>query len=223
MSMNKRPLRSRHRAGGIAVLAVMAAPVLASAQTAPAAPALQEGSLVVETMESGFVVTPDFRFTEVDDKYGSLAGIRAGWLTDDRLLIGGAGYWLANGSADRKMAYGGLVVEWSLARSRRFGLSFGALVGGGSSTLGVDVLGFPRGRFPHHRWPDTDPGEPETVRVGAREGFFIAEPQANVSLLLTRWLRLGAGVGYRLLGGAGQFESRLRGVSGTVSVQMGTF
>jgi hypothetical protein len=105
-----------------------------------------EGSVVVEKMESGFVLTPEFRITEVDDESGSLAGIQAGWLTDDRLLIGGTGYWLANGSAGRKMAYGGLVVEWALARSDRVGLSLGALVGGGSGTLAVEVTGYPRGR-----------------------------------------------------------------------------
>jgi hypothetical protein len=59
--------------------------------------------------------------------------------------------------------------------------------------------------------------------VLAREGFLVAGPHASASVLLTRWLRLGAGVSYRLLGGAGGLDSRLRGVSGTVSVQIGAF
>jgi hypothetical protein len=150
------------------------------------------------------------------------AGTRAGWLTDDRLLIGGAGYWLTGDSAGREMAYGGLVVEWSLARSQRLGLSLGALVGGGSSTLAVEVTGYPRGHRPW-RGPGADPGEPRTFLVPASEGFFILEPQASASLRLNRWLRLGAGVSYRVLAGAGDLGSRLRGVSGTVSVQLGTF
>ena len=95
-------------------------------------------------------------------------------------------------------------------------------MGGGSGTLAVEVTGYPPGRR-HWRWPPTDPREPQTLLVAAREGFFIVEPQASVSLLLARWLRLGAGVSYRLLAGAGDFESRLRGVSGSVSVQIGTF
>jgi len=201
---------------------VLVTPALASAQTAPAPLPSTEGSLVFEKMESGFVLSPDFRFTEVDDEFGQLTGIRAGWLTDDRLLIGGAGYWLTNGSAGRKMAYGGLVVEWSVARSRRVGLSLGALLGGGSGTLATEVSGYPRGRRPG-RWPRPGSAEPQTFLVAASEGFFVAEPQASASLLLTRWLRLGAGVSYRLLAGAGDFESRLRGVSGSVSIQLGTF
>jgi hypothetical protein len=33
----------------------------------------------------------------------------------------------------------------------------------------------------------------------------------------------GPGLSYRLLAGAGDFENRLRGLSGTVSIQLGTF
>jgi hypothetical protein len=223
MSLMSRSVRSPRRAGGLALLAVLTAPALALAQTAPAPPPPTVGDLTIETMESGFVIEPDVRLTEVDDAFGTLAGVQAGWLTDDRLLVGGAGYWLANGSADRKMAYGGLVVGWSLARSHRVGVTFGALVGGGTSTLGVEVLGYPHGRSSRHGGPVRDLGEPQTVLVRAREGFFIAEPRASASLLLTPWLRLGAGVSYRLLGGARGFEDRLRGVSGTVSVQIGAF
>ena len=209
------------RARWMVVLATLAAPAFAGAQSAPLS--ATEGGLVLEKMESGFVLAPDFRFTEVDGEFGSLAGIQVGGLIDDRLFIGGGGYWLTNGSAGRKMAYGGLLIDWALARSRRVGLSFGALVGVGSSTLGVEVTGFPRGRSFDHRRHGADPGEPQTFLVAAREGYFIAEPRANASLLLTRWLRLGAGVSYRLIAGADEFQSRLRGVSGTVSIQIGTF
>jgi hypothetical protein len=210
------------RAGWIAVVALLAGPGLARAQSAPAPP--PSGEMIVETMQSGFVLAPDFRFTEVDDDFGGLAGVRAGWLTDDRLFIGGAGYWLTNGDPGRKMAYGGLAVEWSLARSRRVGVSFGALVGGGTSTLTVETTGFPRGRFHEgrHGW-FPDPGEPQTFLVGVGEGYFVAEPRATASLMLTRWLRVGAGVSYRLIAGAGDFNDRLGGVAGTVSVQLGTF
>lgn len=178
MSMKNRSVPPSRRAGWTAALALLAAPGLALAQAEPAPPP-PKGALAVETMESGFVVVPDFRYTQVDDEFGSLAGLKAGFLTDDRLLIGGAGYWLANGSRSRELAYGGLVVEWSLARSRRVGVSFGGLVGGGYSTLAVEATGFPRGRFPGHRWRSPDTGTPTTFLVGVREGFFIAEPQVE--------------------------------------------
>ena len=61
------------------------------------------------------------------------------------------------------------------------------------------------------RWP----GRPR------REGFFVAEPEANLLVNLTRHLRLTAGVGYRLIGGARSADDRLRGVSGGVALQIG--
>lgn len=223
MSMKNRSPRRPFRTAGIVALGVLAAPGLAPAQTTPAMPPSSESGLIIQKMESGFTLAPEFKYTEVDDEFGGLAGIRGGWLTDDRLFIGGAGYWLTNGSSGRKMAYGGLVVEWALARTRRVGLSFGALVGGGSSTLGVEVIGYPPGRLPGRHWRARDPGEPQTFLVAVSEGYFVAEPQARASLLFTRWLRLGMGVSYRLLGGAGEFDSRLRGFSGTVSIELGSF
>ena len=110
-----------------------------------------------------------------------------------------------------------------LARSRRVGLTFGTLVGAGTTTLPVEVTGFLRPRFFGRRRHGVDPGEPQSFRVAATEGYFIAEPRASASLLLTRWLRPGAGVSYRPIAGAGGLDSRLRGVSGTVAIQMGAF
>jgi hypothetical protein len=212
---------ARRWASWMLMLGIVITPGLAGAQTTPAL--TPPSGLVLEKMESGFVLLPDFRFTEVDGEFGGLAGVQLGELVDDRLFIGAGAYWLTNGAVDRKMAYGGLAVDWALARSRRIGLSFGALVGGGTSTLGVEVTGFPPGRFFGRHRHGGDPGEPQTFLVADREGYFIAEPRVSASLLLARWLRLGAGVSYRLIAGAGESGSRLRGVSGTVSVQIGAF
>ena len=56
---------------------------------------------------------------------------------------------------------------------------------------------------------------------GVSENFLIAEPQANVLLTLTDWMRIDAGVGYRLIGGTSLLDDRLHGVSGTIAVQFG--
>ena len=50
---------------------------------------------------------------------------------------------------------------------------------------------------------------------------FIAEPQVNALLSLTKWMRLDAGVGYRLIGGADLLGDDLRGISGSIAVQIG--
>jgi hypothetical protein len=66
--------------------------------------------MVVERIKTGFLAVPDFKVTEFDRTTSELAGAYAGWLTDQRFLIGGGGYWLTSGSRDRELAYGGLVV-----------------------------------------------------------------------------------------------------------------
>src|SRR5207247_2100283 len=54
-----------------------------------------------------------------------------------------------------------------------------------------------------------------------RDHFFVFEPQANALVRLTRLLRLDAGVGYRLIDGGDGLDRRLRGISGSVALQIG--
>src|SRR5687767_1203436 len=79
--------------------------VSAAAQSAPAAAGSSQ--LRIETMESGFAIGPDVRFTEINDRSATLTGVYGGWITDERLFVGGAGYWLANPEDDFKVAYVG--------------------------------------------------------------------------------------------------------------------
>ncbi len=180
----------------------------------------------LEKIQSGFVVAPDFKFSEMDGESANLLGGYAGWLTDRKLFIGAGAYWLTNGSAGSELSYGGALVEWFPRRSEKFNLSFRGLVGAGTGTLGVDIGEVPEapegwfvrrggrgGRF-SHRFPST---------VLVHEGFFVAEPQANASFTFTNWLRLGVGAGYRLIGGASGLESRFRGPTASVSLQFGSF
>ncbi len=185
--------------------------------------------MIVERVTSGFFVAPDFRVTEVDRRTSELAGAYAGWITDNTLFVGGGGYWLANRSRDREMAYGGLVVGWLARADHRFGFGAKALVGGGQATLSStvgDIFGRPDGRDGPLRRLQLPGGRPalqpiSNARVRFREGFFVAEPEANLLVNLTRHLRLTAGVGYRLIGGARSADDRLRGVSGSFALQIG--
>jgi hypothetical protein len=178
----------------------------------------------LERIQSGFVVAPDFKFSEMDGEPANLLGGYAGWLTDRKLFIGAGAYWLTSGSGGSELSYGGALVEWFPQRNEKFNLSFRGLVGAGTGTLGVDIGEFPEpttfgghrgrgGRFPHQF--------PSTVLV--HEGFFVAEPQANASFTFTNWLRLGVGAGYRLIAGASGLESRFRGPTASVSLQFGKF
>jgi hypothetical protein len=160
-------------------------------------------------------------------------------MTDQTLMIGAGGYWLANEARDFKMAYGGAVVEWFVRGDRQTGVSARALVGGGratlSNTLGEllddrvnqidEVMRF--GRF--HRGGGYGHGVEFDVRdiSGSRirysDEFFIAEPQINGFVKVTDWMRFNVGVGYRLIGGGSTtgIDERLRGLSGSVALVFG--
>jgi len=201
-------------------------PIAAFAQTPPASPAApaSQGPMIVERIHSGFLVAPDVKVTEVDKKTSELVGGYAGWVTDQTFFIGGAGYWLANQSHDREMAYGGLVVQWLMHANRRFGLSAKGLVGAGRATLSSplsDILvrgGNSRRRIDQgdlRRAPITN------TNVRFREDFLVAEPEVDALVRLTKHLRLTVGAGYRFTGGEGRDDTRLRGPVGSLGLQIG--
>lgn len=209
---------------GVASLAVLLLfPLAASAQS------VGQGPMTVERIHSGFVVAPDVKMTQVDKTTSALAGGYAGWLTDDTFFVGGGGYWLANQTNDRKMAYGGLVVQWLTHADRRIGFGAKGLIGGGRATLGTTLSDTLRLRdLPN--LPDLSRfgidldrllRAPTTTRVRHHQGFFVAEPQVDLVIRLSRQLRLTGGVGYRLVGAEGRDERRLRGATGSVAVQIG--
>jgi hypothetical protein len=111
---------------------------IASAAYAQTAPAASQGPLIVERIHNGVVIAPDYKVTEVNGDLGQLAGGYVGRVFDDRLLIGGAGYWLANGSRGTDLGYGGVLIGWTTAPARiRFGAR--SLVGGGRATLALPI------------------------------------------------------------------------------------
>ncbi|HEV3139692.1 MAG TPA: hypothetical protein VGY57_04210, partial [Vicinamibacterales bacterium] len=171
-----------------AALAAALAPLTAipaSAQPADDAAEQQtpqsRGPMIVERVHSGFMVAPDVKVTRVDRRTSELAGAYAGWVADETFFIGGGGYWLANGSRDRGMAYGGLVVQWMGGADRTIGYSVKGLLGGGEATLTdsfterVPVLPLPpRGSTT----PIAYTLQVQPLRF--RQQFLVAEPEANV-------------------------------------------
>lgn len=159
----------------------------------------------------------------MNDQFATLAGVYGGWLTDRTLLIGAGGYWLANRDDDFKMQYFGAVGSWTIGAHRKLGVRAGALVGGGSATLAKtygDLFGaIPAGGHSFRGRGGSPITSAALVRVN--DDFFIAEPQVNALLSLTKWMRLDAGVGYRLIGGADLLGDDLRGISGSIAVQIG--
>ena len=200
----------------------------AAARAQPASTAAPE--LQIRPLQSGPVAAPEVRFGRINDRDATLVGGSAGWLTDHKLFIGGAGYWLANRDDDFQMQYGGVLVRWTFHGDRAVGLSPGVLLGLGSATLArphgdffdgppilapVGIHGNMRVRF----GGATRPSDPTLVRV--HDDFVLAEPQLNAVVRLRSWLRLDAGVGYRFIGASQLLDRHLRGASGSIALRFG--
>jgi hypothetical protein len=53
------------------------------------------------------------------------------------------------------------------------------------------------------------------------QGFFIAEPQLNITLRVAHGVAVVGGVGYRVIGAANGFEDQLQGITGSVAIRFG--
>jgi len=205
------------------------------AQSAQNPPAPSNGPLVLERIHDPWVLAPDFKITDLDDRTGELPGVYGGRLLDDTLLIGGAVYWLANDERDFKLTYGGVLVGWQSPEFGRIRFGGRGLTGFGRATLGVDVAPL-RGMTPPApagrgdiRFGVTEPRAQapqlpaQTIRAqfAATDDFFVVEPQANVSVRITKAIGVSCGAGYRQTANANWLRDRLNGVSANLAVQFG--
>jgi hypothetical protein len=209
----------------VVVMTLTAALVPATVGAQQPAPAT---GLQISEVQSGFVIAPDARFTEVNDKPATLAGVYGGWLTDRKLFIGGGAYWLANRSDDFKMQYAGGLVRWNFGADRTLGFSAGAFVGLGDATLSRtygDVFGVPSGTaIGGNRFAGRNHGVQAITadtRLRINDNFVVTEPQVSALWNVTGWMRLDAGIGYRFIGASDILGDQLRGPSGSVSLQFG--
>lgn len=199
--------------GLLAVLLLLPAGAFAQTASPP---------LVVERVDNPFVVAPDYKVTRLNRSTGQLAGAYVGRVLDDVLFIGGAGYWLVNGSRGDELAYGGVLIGWSAPE--RAGVRFGGrgLVGVGSATLGRDIT-IPGGvRAAGIRFGGPQSRQPSgTFRLLARDDFFVFEPEVTAGASLFRHVGLNIGAGYRVTGFADALDDRVRGATGSIALQLG--
>jgi hypothetical protein len=205
----------------ILLLVLTLAPLTAAAQDAPSTSQPPQptpnaaGPMIFEPIHSGWLIAPDAKITEFDGQTDGLLGGYGGWITDDTFFVGGAAYWLVNPSHDHEMWYGGITFQWLARTNARFGYTAKGLLGGGEATLsGVTVV--PRDDFRRGRVV-----APTPVRTVFRQAFFVAEPEADILVRLTRHMRITAGAGYRFTVADYGGDSRLRGAVGTIGLQIG--
>jgi hypothetical protein len=203
-----------------AALALCLLPIAASAQTGAAldlsaADQQSNGPMIVERVHNGFLVAPDFKFTEIDHRSSGLAGGYAGLVFADNFFIGGAAYGLASDRHGRDLAYGGLLLQWLGGGNETFGFGAKLLLGGGRTEWsGVDQF--------------VDRGRLVSQPFRAGENFYAAEPELDARVRIAPHVRLVVGAGYRFTGydRRNAFVNvpgrpRLDGAVGSVSLQIG--
>jgi hypothetical protein len=189
----------------LAIAVLLLTPIAAWAQDG-------SGPLTIERVHEPFVIAPDYKVTHLNDSTGQLAGAYAGRLFDDVLFIGGGGYFLVDGSRGEHFGYGGALIGWSAPEWS--GVRFGArgLVGFGTATLRRNFIVYRPVAF-------GAPPTATTVRLLARDDFFVFEPQATAAVGLFPHTSLTVAAGYRVTGATDTLRDRLNGVTGSAGLQ----
>jgi hypothetical protein len=191
----------------------------------PVQPTAGKTPVVVEQVENGSTFGAEVKYAQVNNRDAVLLGGYAGALFDNTLLIGGAGYWQVSGDDHLGMGYGGVLVEWYALRTPAIAISARGLVGGGISTLSIPWQGYPVSlvSFGRHG-PPSETRPPMGTSGGydlVDQGFFIAEPQLNITLRIAHGVAVVGGIGYRVIGAANGFEDQLQGITGSVAIRFG--
>jgi hypothetical protein len=204
-----------------AALAFCLLPIAAAAQTRgagldlSAADQASQGPMTVERVHNGFMAAPEFKFTEIEKRSSGLAGGYAGVVFDEHFFIGGGAYVLTTNTRGRDLAYGGLMLQW-FGGGDTFGFAAKTLVGGGRTEWsGTAQFAGANGRVIR-----------EPFRTS--QGLYVAEPELDARVAITRQLHLVVGAGYRFTGYDRRDafvdvpgRTRLNGAVGSVALQIG--
>jgi hypothetical protein len=151
------------------------------------------------TVFSGYGA-PVYKFGRLKGEFAHYAGVRGGLIINDSFVIGLAGYGLAH--PDRResytgneyaedpyigFGYGGALIEYTFFPKRLVNFTLGATIGGGGLV--------------YHENDDDDEDDDHRAHHGRANSFFVVEPEATISVNVTRFCRVGAGVSYRYVNG----------------------
>jgi hypothetical protein len=148
-------------------------------------------------------------YTRFMGRDSGLMSLEGAFLFDHRLSLGVAGY-------------GGLAMRYSVFGNLPVYGTFGVLLGGGVVNLHRDY-----GWDDESDWDDDwDADRDDAWEHGRFDTFLVVQPEVTLHGNITRWLRLGATLGYRFTGGVGRFglgESDLNGIVAGGNIQLGWF
>lgn len=174
----------------------------------------EPGTVIEDDFQSDLFAAPALKFTTLNDSFGFLAGLRAGWIINRHYVIGLGGYKLVNDvpgptieegiQPDLSIQYGGVELEYIIEPENKVHFSLSALIGIGNV---------------QYDFTDTTKNDDDT--------FWVIEPAATVYVNLTEYLQTGFSLSYRLTPTDVNLdkleESDLTGLTATLSFCFGTY
>jgi hypothetical protein len=171
-------------------------------------------------------------YTRMIGNDSGLVSFEAALLLDHRLSLGLAGYAFTrtprgpaavDGTRQQFGAgYGGFSLRYSVfAPGVPVYGTFGVVMGAGAVNLHRDD-----GWDDEASWDDGFNRDDRDWDAGRFDPFLFVQPEVALNANATRWLRLGATVGYRFTGGVSRFglgESDLNGIVAGVNLGVGWF
>ena len=163
-------------------------------------------------------------YSKFNGENAMFVGAYGGWLINHKLMLGLAGQYLVtqhdgfgfntetNKENELKMGYGGLMVEYTFFEKRKIHATANSIIGFGVITNGSD------GGY--------DPETGESWRSVDESGFLAFHPSVNVELDVTKWFRISAGGGYRVIASSnvkGLSDSDLSSPTANVTLKFGVF
>jgi len=184
--------------------------------------AQEETLFKTETGETGGFGGPVVKYTTIYDQGALMLGGRGGWILNHALVLGGGGYGVVNeinaatgmlpgeGPLDIKFGYGGFEVEYIFNSMSLTHFSIYSLFGVGDL----------------HYAKDEGPLSESDQTTGESDFVYVIEPAINAELNVIKWLRVDAGISYRLVMGVNQTglgSSDISGVSALLTFKFGKF
>ena len=171
--------------------------------------------MIVEQVQQHFAAAPEYKVSKLDDSTAQLVGGHAGIYVTQTLLVGAGFYTMTNGNDRLGLTYGGGVVAWEPWSTSRLSLNTRGLLGWGRGTVSDTVTLTSRDRR----------GLTLSTREATRwlsSDLFVAEPQVEALVGLTRHMKLGIGGGYRFAAADRVDNDRFSGATGTISLRFGS-
>ena len=173
-----------------------------------------------KTSGSGYFITPTYKITSINNQSSSLLGGNAGWVINfpskNSLEMGGGGYVLLNAvetgvtkdSGQQlylTMGFGGLYLELIHHTNQQIHISGSILFGAGG--VNANIKGVNQYNYESSQ-------------------YTIIEPGIHINYNISNFVRLGAGIDYRLITGTNMktvSDANLSGVSGVINLKFGKF